>query len=198
MISCVRRLAFVFLALCVTIALVSCQKAQRPFSAGGGAGGEGPLLTAFRQDADLWTGTVWTLLPGNDPQPAFCMIVRAPSKTEQWAGGALSESENRGVYRIDLQGSRDWLVYEAKVDPFTESFILAEHSYDLDEGRLFLVDDTGYPPRVTQVKAEIPEVLRPGKEEGGRVSRPESEHFHEALNELAVENESVKQFLGQR
>lgn len=141
-------------------------------------------------------------IPDAVPMPPILVVVRGYPK---WGSHGVryepSLTENSYVHKAAIKLCRDdnvWASYEAKAEPFTESFVLAGQEQHLAAGRLLLVDFAREPVQVHQIanlgselaaaRDALSQNPLPPKEERGRLQA--------VVRQLAKQNKMVRDFLG--
>ncbi len=129
--------------------------------------------------------------------PTYLVVIKkpvpAPSGASSRAGGATIDpagtmkSSLRWAYPAGENLSFD---YEQTRDPRNERFLIDGKVYPLEAGRVFLVDRTAQPHKVTQVEADIRE-LAPGQ----NWQRRQREEATKAVEQLRARVPAVQAFL---
>ena len=140
-------------------------------------------------------------IPDGVPMPPILVVVRGYPK---WGSHGVryepSITDNGYVHEAAIKLCRDdhvWATYEAKAEPFTESFVLAGKEQYLDDGRLLLVDFASDPVHVHQIAnmgAELA-AARDTLSEDPLPPKEERRRLQEVVRRLARQDETVRDFL---
>jgi hypothetical protein len=147
---------------------------------------------------DVLLGLV--LRPDTPLAPAYFVLVKKPVASRsaidgRW-GGANIEADftmNSAVGWTYASGEKLSVEYEQRREPFSERFVIQGNSYPLESGRVFLVDATAKPHRVTQVDADIRETV-PGQS----WQRRQREGARNAIEQLRERYPAVQTFLARQ
>jgi hypothetical protein len=129
--------------------------------------------------------------------PTYVVVIKkpvpAPSGSSSRAGGATIDPAftMKSSLRWAYPSGENLLVdYEQTRDPRNERFLIDGKVYPLEAGRVFLVDRTAQPHKVTQVGANIRE-LAPGQ----NWQRRQREEARKAVEQLRARDPAVQAFL---
>jgi hypothetical protein len=147
------------------------------------------------EKADVLLGLV--LRPDMPLAPTYFVLVKKPAASRsgidgRW-GGASIEADftmNSAVGWTYASGEKLSVEYEQRREPFSERFLIEGQPYPLESGRVFLVDTTAQPHRVTQVDADIRETA-PGQS----WQRNQREAVKNALEQMRARHPAVQTFL---
>jgi hypothetical protein len=129
--------------------------------------------------------------------PTYVVVIKkpvpAPSGSGSRTGGATIDPTFtvKSDVRLAYSSGKNLSVeYEQTRDPRNERFLIDGKMYSLEAGRVFLVDRTAQPHKVTQVGADIRE-LTPGQ----NWQRRQREEARKAVEQLRAQDPAVQAFL---
>jgi len=137
----------IVVGVCLLLFLSSCGPRTPPEFTGGGAEKSDQLISQWQQQGTQFYVGVWHKDP-NDP--AFLLVARVPTRTCRW-GSIFTHG-----YKFELADraqEKSWAVYEVVPESSKESLVIAEQSYDLDDGRVFVINVSEASPHVLQIDA---------------------------------------------
>jgi hypothetical protein len=193
------------LASCLACALAGCTRnSTLPVAvavgdafgnAGRGSGttadGQHWEISVTHHQHDNWlTYYVLGQLPGEDPAPGALLLIRttAPNRWESLGVVATTPGKTQWqVHRSAAGGKMFDLGYEISHKPVGELFKLGGQTYDLNSGRVFLIDLTQEPVKPVQVKADVVTLL-PSRD-------PAEAELKAAVEKLKENKEAVRTFL---
>jgi hypothetical protein len=126
--------------------------------------------------------------PAKPHHRAFLLILKFPPQANIYGGGVSSDGEKSTWTHSFYNSSRKEHVagYLLKHKPFAEEVTFDKQTYSLDAGRVILVDLVAEPVQVTQVKAEIKDIIPE--------SSPSRQDLKDALEKLRAQHDNVRTF----
>lgn len=151
---------------CLTLLLSSCGRpSSSDFSGGGGERKLEPepglIISQWQQAGEQFYVGVWHK---DSNEPAFLLLARVPVTTHKWG---LTYTSDYKYKLFDHAQEKTWVTYDVDPESSQESLVIAEQSYDLKNGRIFLLNITKAEDNVVQIDANLPDqgfgdILLPG------------------------------------
>jgi hypothetical protein len=159
-------------------------------TSGGSADAHFAIRCPFLQQGDRMSIVLLAEYPAKPLQPASVLLLKLTSKNAFSVDGSVGGDSDKHFWhqRFAAKGDKKLSVrYEIAHKPVTEQITFQEKAHSFDEGRVFLVDLTTEPVKITQVNEDLQNLL-PGKQLG-------REDLKGAVEKLREKHESVQDFL---
>ncbi len=168
------------------------QPRESSFGAGKVATGGFEGRTPNYLDGDLMVYMPTSRYPGKSLGPAYVLVMRLNPGVPTLYDSGLGASDDYleiAPAQTDVKGRTFRFWYKVSGKPPVESFSADGRSYKPDGGRVFLVDLTADPPRLTQVPIDVVDVLpRPDQD-------PTLDELKAGVAKLAAKDKTIREFI---